>query len=43
VKHHLRNVVQLNMMEELCTHKMEEHRRVAYFAMQPEIDHEEYK
>jgi hypothetical protein len=31
------------MMEEFCTRKMEEHRCAAYFAMQREMDHEEYK
>jgi hypothetical protein len=34
VKHHLRNIVQLNMMEEeFHARRMEEHRRTAYFAM----------
>jgi hypothetical protein len=34
VKHHLRNIVQLNMMEEeFRARRMEEHRRTAYFAM----------
>jgi hypothetical protein len=43
-KHHLRNMVQLNMMEEeFCARRMEERRRAAYFAMQREMNHEEYK
>jgi hypothetical protein len=43
-KHHLRNMVQLNMMEEefrAC--RLEERRRAAYFAMHREMDCEEYK
>jgi hypothetical protein len=44
VKHHVRNMVQLNMMEvEFCARRMEEHRRAAYFAMWRQMDHEEYK
>jgi hypothetical protein len=44
VKHHLRNMVQLNMMEEeFHAHRMEERRRAAYFAIQHEMDREEYK
>jgi hypothetical protein len=44
VKHHFRNMVQLNMMEEeFCARRLEEHRHAAYFAMQHEMDHEEYK
>jgi hypothetical protein len=43
-KHHLRNMVKLNMMEEeFCARRMEERRHDAYFAMQREMDHEEYK
>jgi hypothetical protein len=43
-KHHLRNMVKLNMMEEEShARRKEEHRRTAYFAMQREMDHEEYK
>jgi hypothetical protein len=42
-KHHLRNMVNLNMMEEFHVLKMEEHRHAAYFAIQCEMDHEEYK
>jgi hypothetical protein len=43
-KHHLRNMVKLNIMEEefrACG--MEERRRVAYFVMQREMDREEYQ
>jgi hypothetical protein len=43
-KHHMRNMVKLNMMEEefrAC--RMEERRRAAYFTMQREMDHEKYK
>jgi hypothetical protein len=44
VKHHLGNMVKLNMMEEkLRAHRMEEHRCAAYFVMKREMDHEEYK
>jgi hypothetical protein len=44
VKHHICNIVQLNMTEEeLCTCRMEERRRAVYFAMQCEMDREEYK
>jgi hypothetical protein len=44
VKHHLHNMVKLNMMgEEFHAHRMEERRRTAYFAMQHEMDREEYK
>jgi hypothetical protein len=44
VKHHLRNMVKLNMMEEeFRAHRMEERRCAAYFAMQREMDREEYK
>jgi hypothetical protein len=43
-KHHLRNMVKLNMMEEEShARRKEERRRTAYFAMQREMDHEEYK
>jgi hypothetical protein len=41
VKHHLRNMVKLNMTEEeFRAHKIEERRRAAYFAMQREMDRE---
>jgi hypothetical protein len=44
VKHHLRNMVQLNIMaEEIHARRMEERRRVTYFAMQREMDREKYK
>jgi hypothetical protein len=43
VKHHLYNMVKLNMMEEFRAHRMEEHRRVDYFVMQHEMDRKEYK
>jgi hypothetical protein len=43
-KHYLRNMVELNMMEEeFCARRIEERRRAAYFAMQCEMDREEYK
>jgi hypothetical protein len=43
-KHHLCNMVQLNMMEEVFrARRMEERRCAAYFAMQHEMDREEYK
>jgi hypothetical protein len=43
-KHHLRNMVQLNMMEEeFRSRSLEERRCAAYFAMQREIDRGEYK
>jgi hypothetical protein len=43
-KHHLRNMVQLNMMEEeFRARRLEECRHAAYFAMQREMDREEYK
>jgi hypothetical protein len=43
-KHHLHNMVQLNMMEEeFHARRMEEHRCAAYFAMQREMDREECK
>jgi hypothetical protein len=44
VKHYLRNMFELNMMEEefhAC--RMEERRCTAYFAMKREMDCEEYK
>jgi hypothetical protein len=44
VKHHIRNMVKLNMMEEeFRAHRMEEHRHAAYFAMHCEMGREEYK
>jgi hypothetical protein len=44
MKCHLNNMVELNMMEEkFCAHRMAERKRVAYFAMQHEMDCEEYK
>jgi hypothetical protein len=43
VKCHLHNMVELNMMEELCAHRMVEHKHATYFAMKREIDCEEYK
>jgi hypothetical protein len=43
-KHYLRNMVELNIMEEkFHARRMEEHRRAAYFTMQHEMDSEEYK
>jgi hypothetical protein len=43
-KYHLCNMVQLNMIEEeFHARRLEEHRRAAYFAMQCEMDREEYK
>jgi hypothetical protein len=43
-KHYLCNMVELNMMkEEFRAHRMEERKHAAYFAMQREMDHEEYK
>jgi hypothetical protein len=43
-KHHLCNMVKLNMMEEVFrVHRMEECRHAAYFDMQCEMDREEYK
>jgi hypothetical protein len=44
VKYHLHNMVQLNMMEEeFHARMMEERRHTAYFVMQREMDHKEYK
>jgi hypothetical protein len=44
VKHYLHNMVELNMMEEeFRVRRMVEHKRAAYFAMQREMAHEEYK
>jgi hypothetical protein len=44
VKHHLRRMVELNLMEEeFCACSMAERRHDAYFAMQREIDRDEYK
>jgi hypothetical protein len=43
-KHHLHNMVQLNMMEEeFHARRLEERRHATYFTMQCEIDREEYK
>jgi hypothetical protein len=43
-KHHFRNMVKLNMMEEeFRARMMEERRRVTYFAMKHEMNCEEYK
>jgi hypothetical protein len=43
-KHHLLNMVKLNMMEEgFRARRMEECRRATYFAMKCEMDREEYK
>jgi hypothetical protein len=43
-KHYLHNMVELNMMEEkFCAHRMTEHKRASYFAMQREMAREEYK
>jgi hypothetical protein len=44
VKHYLHNMVELNMIEEeFHAHRMAECKRAAYFAMQREMKHEEYK
>jgi hypothetical protein len=44
VKHHLCNMVQLNMMEEeFRVRRMEERRHAAYFTIQREMDREVYK
>jgi hypothetical protein len=44
VKCYLRNMVELNMMEEeFCARRIVERKRVAYFGMQCEMAHEEYK
>jgi hypothetical protein len=44
VKYYLRNMVELNMMEEeFHTHRMVERKHAAYFAMQCEMAREEYK
>jgi hypothetical protein len=44
VKRHLRNMVELNMMEEeFHARTMAEHKCAAYFAMKREMDREEYK
>jgi hypothetical protein len=43
-KHYLRNMVELNMMEEeFHAHRMEERKHIAYFIMQHEMDREKYK
>jgi hypothetical protein len=44
VKHHLRNMVELNMMEEeFRARRMAKHKHAAYLAMKCEMDREEYK
>jgi hypothetical protein len=44
VKHYLHNMVELNMMyEEFRAYRMAKRKRAAYFAMQREMAHEEYK
>jgi hypothetical protein len=43
VKHYLRNMVELNMMEEFRARRMEERKHAAYFTMQREMNREEYK
>jgi hypothetical protein len=44
VKHHLRNMMKLNKMEEeLHARRTAECKRAAYFATKYEMDHEEYK
>jgi hypothetical protein len=44
VKCHLRNMVELNMMEEeFCGLRMAERKRAAYFAVKHEMAREEYK
>jgi hypothetical protein len=44
VKCHLRNMVELNMMEEeFQGHRITERKRTAYFSMKREMAHEEYK
>jgi hypothetical protein len=43
-KHHLCNMVELNLMEEeFCARRTAERRRAANFAIQHEMDREEYK
>jgi hypothetical protein len=43
-KHHLHNMVELNMMEqEFHARRMAEHKHVAYFTMQRNMDREGYK
>jgi hypothetical protein len=43
-KHHLCNMVELNLMEEeFCARRTAERRRAANFAIQREMDREEYK
>jgi hypothetical protein len=36
-------MTQLNMIEELCAHRMEERKRATYFAKHREMDHEQNK
>jgi hypothetical protein len=43
-KHYLRNMVELNMMEEeFCACRMAERKHAAYFTMQREMARKEYK
>jgi hypothetical protein len=43
-KHHLHNMIELNMMEEeFHARRMAEHKHAAYFAMKHEMGREEYK
>jgi hypothetical protein len=42
-KRDLRNMVELNMIEEFCACRMAEHKHVTYFAMQCEMHREKYK
>jgi hypothetical protein len=44
VKHHLRHLVELNLMEEeFRARRIEERWHADYFDMQHEMDHQEYK
>jgi hypothetical protein len=43
MKRHLRNMVELNMMEEFHGYRMAERKHTAYFAMKHEMAREEYK
>jgi hypothetical protein len=43
VKRHLRNMVELNMMEEFCGRRMAERKCATYFAMKREMACEEFK
>jgi hypothetical protein len=43
-KNYLRNMVELNVMEEqFCASKKEEHKHSTYFAIQHKMDREEYR